>query len=153
LEVREIRLGGIAVEAAVLAILPWADTDTAMEARETAPGRMIQVWMAVLERWLLSMAMATALYRRLDTAAVEELVTLLEAGIAVAVALGRLLSTVAGTATGGVRLCWSRVLTAAVLAKQLSMRGSGTMVEAGGNLCGHVSHVCWEAQEMWLVVW
>lgn len=69
-----------------------AGTGMGKAAQATVPGRKSHVWTAVLAIWSASAELATALCRRLDTAARAERGTLLGDGTAAAGALGRWLA-------------------------------------------------------------
>jgi hypothetical protein len=159
---------GTAAEAAGLETQLFAGAGTGMGKAEqaTVPGRKSHVWTAVLAIWSAIAELATALCRRLDTAAWAELGTLLGDGTAAAGALGRWLA--GGTAVVEVpaRRLSAGIAVAEVLgtrlsadiavdevlasrpawmvvvqATRLSRRGSGTAV-AGANWCGRASRVC-----------
>lgn len=138
-----------------------AGTGMGKAAQVTVPGRKSHVWTAVLAIWSASAELATALCRRLDTAARAERGTLLGDGTAAAGELERWLagdtavealeSTAvveevlerhpsAGTAVGAA-LASPPASMVVVRATRLSMRGSGTAA-AGASWCGRASRVC-----------
>lgn len=138
-----------------------AGTGMGKAAQVTVPGRKSHVWTAVLAIWSASAELATALCRRLDTAARAERGTLLGDGTAAAGELERWLagdtavealeSTAvveevlerhpsAGTAVGAA-LASPPASMVVVRATRLSRRGSGTAA-AGASWCGRASRVC-----------
>ena len=138
-----------------------AGTGMGKAAQVTVPGRKSHVWTAVLAIRSASAELATALCRRLDTAARAERGTLLEDGTAAAGELERWLagdtavealeSTAvveevlerrlsAGTAVGAA-LASPPASMVVVRATRLSRRGSGTAA-AGASWCGRASRVC-----------
>ena len=138
-----------------------AGTGMGKAAQATVPGRKSHVWTAVLAIWSASAELATALCRRLDTAARAERGTLLGDGTAAAGELERWLagdtavealeSTAvveevlerhpsAGTAVGAA-LASPPASMVVVRATRLSRRGSGTAA-AGASWCGRASRVC-----------
>lgn len=155
---------GTAAEAAGLETQLFAGAGTGMGKAEqaTVPGRKSHVWTAVLAIWSASAELATALCRRLDTAARAERGTLLGDGTAAAGALGRWLAggtavvealestdvvgevlerhPSAGTAVGAA-LASPPASMVVVRATRLSRRGSGTAA-AGASWCGRASRVC-----------